>query len=682
MAAPESNIGLLIEVAITNGLINAGIGFPTGTAPLIGQEEEATIGGSMAQSQWDAVSAVLADTAHSPGLLSDMTSKAMEKAVEMGSWVYGKLNWGSKQLIEIPLNQMIKQGIATPDKALGNMGEAFAMTTTAGLLAAVISDIPSLSILGCLDLNLRSVSAFLAKMGGWDQIFGQVWGPLMRGFVGQPMRYKINELFMPFMPGPMDIMRMRYKRILPGAMNPATTPPGIVGQGHPGLMPGYDHFKKLMAYQGFPPDWSEIIENDLYSEPRYFELGVMGQNPAIPEKWWWEKCRRMGYNEMDAGMLVGGIKNKIAGGYIQAMVNEILTSYREGIIGDDRLKELVMGSGIDDLSQRFVLLGAEWKKHREIVSDQTKVIQGQFSRDQITVEEMRYQLDLYYEDPEAVDRTVNMAEINRYRRVYWTTEIEDARKAFGSYRRLFLAGVLTEWEYEAYAIEAGMEGPAWEAMYELDRFRREQSVVKEFQAYGLPRLRDLVLHGELSINSYRRELRDGGFPDEYLGLEVELTEVKLRDRVAQTVRRDELPAYERGYVVGLVSRGNLRGVMEQAGLDHPGINARLMSLDYDRDQFVARREAAITAEREKKKEEAKRRAEKLAAELEHARAQARGITEKWAKEKAEQAKEQSRLLAESLIAEARKGVDASTERLTSLTDQLTDALWWAHVSAA
>jgi len=614
--------------------------------------------------------------------LTEWLGKGLAFASSAAETVVGGIGWGARELIEIPLNYFAQQGAATPDKALGNMASAFGVTTVAGLMASVLADIPSISVFGCMDLNLRSLSAFIAKMGGWDSIYGQVWGPLMRGYVGQPMRYEINRMFTPFLPGLMDLERLRYKRILPGAMNPATTPPGVVGEGYSGKMPGYDFFEKQVKYAGFSEQWAEIFENDLYTEPRHFELGIMGENPAIPDSWWWEKCRRMGYTELDVGYMVGGIKNKIAGGYIQAQVNEVVTSYREGIVADETLQKVIQESGISDMAQTAAFSTGEWKRYREQIENDTKIITGQFDRDTITLEEFEAQLDLLYEDQKAVDQIIAMAIVKRYRRVYWTTETEQARAALKTYRTLFVAGRITEPEYQAKVIESGLEPVAYDAMLDLDHFRRDKAIVGDFQRYGLPKFRDLVLHGELDLAGYRRELRAGGFPEEYIGLEIELTEIKSRERQSGIIRRDELGAYESAYVIGLVSRSTLKSVMEEAGLDSYAISAQLRMLDYEWDQFVARRNEALAKEKEEQLKEAARKAKERAAALEQARVKGRGLTEKWAKEKSEAAKESARATAEALIVELQKGLDADTGSLKSLIGKLTEHLWWAHVSGA
>ena len=688
MAAPDSNIGELYSAAIADGvtqaLISSGLSmsFPSGTAPLIGQTEEASFGGSLVQGQYDAVGVILEDGEHSPKALTNWLEKALTFAGNTADTVVRGIAWGTKELVEIPFNYLANEGPATPDKALGNMATAFGLTTSAGLIASVLSDIPSISVLGCVDLNFRSLSAFLAKMGGWDSIFGQVWAPLMRGYVGQPMRYYINKQLTPFLPGLMDLERLRYKRILPGSMNPATAPPGVVGQGYSGKMPGYDYFAEQVAYAGFSPEWAEIFENDLYTEPRHFELGIMGENPAIPDSWWWEKCRRMGYTEMDVGYMVGGIKNKIAGGYVQAKVNEVITNYREGIVGDETLAQVVQESGISDMAQVAAIDTAQWKKHREVIAEETKVLLAQFNRDSITLDELRNRLDLYYEDPKAVDRLVSMAEISRYRRVYWTTEIEQARAALQTYRVLFVAGRITEAEYQAWLIDAGLEPVAFDAMADLDYFRRDKAIAGDFQRYGLPKLRDLFLHGMIDRAQYSRELVDGGFPDEYIDLELDLVEVKARERQSGIVRRDELAIYESAYVVGLVSRSTVKNVMEAAGLDDYGIEAHLLQLDYEWDQFKAKREAAIAKADDLAKAKAKAEADKRAREFEQARAKARGVTEEWSRLKVAEAKESLAQLASTLIGEVKLGADADGGKLKSLTASLVDALWWANVSAA
>ena len=77
---PTSGLGQLLTDAIANalaqsiGAITGAIPSTLGTAPLIGQTEQATFGGTITQAQWDAFLSVLGDIEHSPGPLEQRHS--------------------------------------------------------------------------------------------------------------------------------------------------------------------------------------------------------------------------------------------------------------------------------------------------------------------------------------------------------------------------------------------------------------------------------------------------------------------------------------------------------------------------------------------------------------------------------------------------------------------------------
>lgn len=688
MAAPESDIGKLIAGAIAQGVGQAlqTMGpmteFPgTGSALLIGQEE-ATFGGSIAQANAEVAMAVFEDVGMSPGWGTKVLGKVLDLAKKGVDVAISAIGYGPKMLVEMPLQRLAKQGIATPDKALGNMGEAFGTTTFMGLMAMGISDLAGLSVLGTGGIPLKHIAALVAGMGGWDVIYGNVWGPFMRGYVGQPMRYWINDALRPFQLAVGDILRMRNKRLLKGCISPAAAPTQAMPFDTPGTMPGYEEFKKLMAYQGFSDEDILRYEDDLYREPSTGDMRYMAESKDFPEQWWWTRIRRMGFNEQDTESLVKGSKRMLITRYLRTVVTEMANAYRDGIILDETLEEQFREVELCSLAREYAVRQAKWRKLTKDVSEETMLLTEQFNRDRLTLEEYRAQLSMYYQDPKTVKRKVALAEIKRYKRIAWTTQEEDAQRAFGYYRQLFLAGRITEPEYQTKSIEAGILPVVFDAMFEADLFRRSQTVLTRFQKYDLPHLRDQVLHGTVSFDEYRRSLIAAGFPEDLLEAELNIARTKFDVRLAAEVRSGQLPSYRQAYVVGLIGRGELRYVMQDAGLDKDAITAQMLMLDRQRDAFLDKLEDDFVRQEEKEKELAESDALKVYLALQKSLARARGMTAAWIRTRSESARKATKPLAERLIKELQKGNDASGKVLYTTSIKLRDELLWAQFEEA
>jgi predicted transcriptional regulator len=255
-------------------------------------------------------------------------------------------------------------------------------------------------------------------------------------------------------------------------------------------------------------------------------------------------------------------------------------------------------------------------------------------------------------------------------------------KAVGDVRKLFIAGVLSEQDYWARLVEAGYTFEAADVMTEQDLTLRDRQAVADFQRYELPALRDKLQHAEITEDGYRSALAAGGFPEQYVSAELDLARRRAADWRQGRVSRYELGPYESAYVVGLASAAFMSAQFGRAGLTAQEISAQMSVLERSRRAYNAQRAAVVAANDERLQKAAQRQAEALAARLERERAAARGVTEEWAKLKAADAKAQLRPLADQLIAEVRKGEAANADTLARLTDQLTDALWWAAVSTS
>jgi len=522
-------------------------------------------------------------------------------------------------------------------------------------------------------------------------------------YLSEPMRYKVNETFAPYLPGAMDLMRHRYKRILPGMVHPSKAPfypmVGIAGEGSP----GFDFFAKLMAKWGYSAEWAKVMEDDLYTEPRHFELGIMGEDDTIPESWWWEKSRRMGYPEPDVAHMVGGIRRKISRSWSAGLINEIVRQFGNGLLTVEELEERIEDVGVNTESMQYIVDMAVSRRWGNYVDREERLAQDEFARDMIDEDELRERLDLVYADENLLEVEVASAMVKKYRRVYWSTERDIAREIAGSMRQLYLAGMVTESEYAQAMIAGGMEPAVADARLRLDNYKRDQRVAREFRTYRLPKLRDEVLHGFLDPDSYASYLAVGGFPPEFISAEVDHVARKRDERVAGEVRSDQLPAHERAFILGLIGSVELQITMERAGLSAEAQTARMMPLTYEREAFAERRHQATAKEEEKRRADAEKEAAETEARLhdamqavaategarkrEHASRLDAGLrsgmtlTDRFAREDSERIKTDLADLAGRLAAEVHKGKTANVPTLENLVVWFDRAYWWARVNA-
>ncbi len=597
----QAGVGRLAEnsdalLGIIKALAGMDLGKLAGDAPDIKRPVGGTIGGAMAQAQLDAVDSMLA-----PGSATAVEAKtdAMGDALaamigkvearpevqeqvellrraEAGGWegLTAKVHLWVKDWLDAFLfaeGEQAEAAIGTVWKrALKMYGAAVGL----GVLAHGTSAALSVNILGFGGMRWTGLAAVIGKFAGFDPIIRAVQGTFYRAYLEQPMKYYMNEQFRPYIPAIQDLLRYRSKRILSDR----------------------GEFDKLMGYWGFSQTWADRIEDDLYTEPRHFELTIMGENDAIPDDWWMTKCLRMGYTEIDAAYMVGGIKRKIAGGYITGYVSQLQRIYGAGYMDEDELEAGLEDTGVNPVSREYARRAADLRRRYEAMDDHVGAALDQYNRAMIDEEDLEAELEVAVVDPARVRQMVSLARVRRFRRVYYTTPAEDAKKAVSTYRKAFVAGLVTASEYTAVMVEAGMLADVVDLRLDLDSAARDRTVGAEFRAYGLPRLRDSVLHGMIDLAGYRRELLAGGFPGEHVEDEVRLAAAMLERRRTQRVRTYQLPHYRRAYVLGLIDARTLRRVMSEAGLTEGEIKAAALTLERGRAAEAARRaEAARTA---------------------------------------------------------------------------------------
>lgn len=580
-------LGLLTDIPLSEAL---------GKAPIAGQPDQATVGGSFAQALWNATLGIGEVASPMPfesvgkmlaGLVGEVIGSTSPAAVAVGNamdpyWKQGRYWAGlgaafSEGLVPACLTSLAGLGPtahAGPEGVWQRAALAYGSAVGLGVVAHAVSGLMHATVIGTGGVDFSGAAALIGQAAGFGPIVQAVMGNFYQAFLDRPMQYEMNKTFTPNLPGMGDVLRLRAKRI-------------IADRGE---------FNKLMAYQGFSADWIERFEQDLYTEPRHTELQIMGDNDDVPAEWWAKKCRALGYEDQDVEYMVGGLQRRLSRGYLGQYIAELQKAHKAGVVSESELDDALAGLGINRLSRLWAVETAWWRKRLDALADAQKMLADMFERDQIAGEGYRDALEALGIDQATVTRTVASAEIRRFRKVYWTTPAEDARKAVGLYRTAFIAGLVTGPEYETVLTTAGMQPAIIALNLSVDGEARNRRLAADFRQYQLPALRDQVLHGVVSLAEYRYRLEKAGFPAEHLDAEVCLVRAMLERRQAEAVRRDQLPHYRRAFIVGLVTRECLVAAMKAAGLDAGAIAAAMLTADEERRREEARaRAAAVTA---------------------------------------------------------------------------------------
>jgi hypothetical protein len=613
--------------------------------------------------------------------------KAVKELLESGVWSdlsgVGTSVWDSigKPLVELVSKEFKPQSIA-PENVWGRAMTAITGQSVAGLVAHGVSTVLSANVFGFGALNATGLAAMIGKVAGFDDTIGAMWGAFNRAWLTTPATHWFNSLYTPELPGVGELLSLRASRRLPGGPDAATMSPEARLQWAGPGSEGWDSLKKLLAYHGLSEKWAEPLDRSAFQAPRMRDLYFAGELDTADDTLLWKVLRRSGYAEEYLPLLVATVKRRTARTWINSFIAQVIDDYVDGVSDDDRLDADVAGLGVStDLQARIREVAARKRANKGVANETANNLTA-FSKGQITEGELEASLNMAYADPFTVQSLMRKARLGMYKKVYWTSAPEAAQEVASVWRKLFVAGLATDAQYETNLIAAGYEPDAVSVMYEADDAQRKQQVAADFRRFVLPAMRDQVLNGQMQMSAYVDALKAGGFPPLYVPTEAALVGALLNRKRQQRVERYELPAYEAAYVVGLTGSASMRTILAEAGLSVSESKARMTALNARLNAYLGSRAAELAKNDARLKAAADAEAAALERQLAADRIRAEGLVGSWAKLKSEEAKAQVAPLIDEVAAVIAQGMSADGDRLAALVTDLRDALFWAKVAPA
>jgi hypothetical protein len=185
-----------------------------GRAPIAQGPAGASIGGLLAQANWDAAANLFREYGSSPGPLGVAIKAAVAGAKDQAEDVAKVLNIATGEQVAIDLRAYEKEaGDKEPDVWL-RAGKLLGMTTAAGAAATITADLASSKALGSGTEIGRSLAGFLGHLSGWDPIFKAAYAPFCYAYLQHPMEEWWNAKLTPYHPDLRTTLRLRAKRLL------------------------------------------------------------------------------------------------------------------------------------------------------------------------------------------------------------------------------------------------------------------------------------------------------------------------------------------------------------------------------------------------------------------------------------------------------------------------------------
>jgi len=286
------------------------------------------------------------------------------KLAKMWIWVKGKFEDILRRTNDGILKLLDKFGQMTPEKALmaavDLYGFAFSMGLAAHLTATAIELMHPLKYMG-----IQQIPAMFADLAGFSRIAFATMGVVTSVALAQPMRYLMQDKFRPVQPDERLLREMAVK-------------PDIT----------IEQFRRGMAYLGYSQQWISAIEKTMYHEPRYFELKMMSEDEAAAEKWLFTKCRRAGFTEDDARIMVSSFIKSAARTQRQDYYRQAFYLYKEGFITREKFENLLAALELRPEAIDFARRAAELAYMLDYTRDMLSYYTDSYLKDIIDEDEL------------------------------------------------------------------------------------------------------------------------------------------------------------------------------------------------------------------------------------------------------------------------------------------------------
>ena len=510
-------------------------------------------------------------------------------------------------------------GEATPDTVWQRCVAAWAAAASMGTIAHIISNLSQVSVFGVQVPLLKGLAGLVGQLAGFGPLGNAISGTLYDTYIRGPLAYQLHKSARPNLPSWGEYLRWVSSR--------KVTASGTLATG--GRVPYSLH--DVLAYHGLSDGWIEAHKAAMWRDLAIRDLRQIAAAAEQTDDWWFSHLRELGYKEEDIPAVRAAAESAACAGERSKLLSELYTARSRGFMSSAVYRGRVLSLGLSPRRADLLVDAADKDLDRYALEGTADVLALQYDRGQITDSEYRSGLDAVYADSRIANITYTLGRLKRYHKVWLTTPAEAVREALPTYRAACIANLITLPEYRAKLSLSGLEPDIVDLQVSLVDMEREKQQFSDFRAYGLPNLRDRVVHGLLSLSDYAVELGAHGFPPEYIGDEMALARAMLARRMESEALSQLVPVYGVAYSRGLVSALTYDAVMDEAGLPPRVRQERLDVADderREREDKAAEQRAAeearqrLSAERERERQRTLRQREEEKAARAVATAQA------------------------------------------------------------
>jgi hypothetical protein len=513
----------------------------------------------------------------------DLAGKVKQKAADVSTAAFSLVPTDVLAAIQA----MMPPDVARPETALATVGKTYTYAWALGWAASAASALAHAVPYPLGAPTFGGLARMIGELAGFKPLADSIAHAYYGNYVRKPLDYLVQAAARPHIPGAAELSHLLSRRHMTAA--------GTLLDGSR-VPHGYD---RALGYLGYEDGWIGAFRSAMWAEMGIRYLRQVAAASEQTDDWWFLHLRRLGYREEDIPQIKAAAEAAACASERNKCLSALYDLRAGGFISAGEYRDRLTAYGVRGRKLDYLADAAELDAQQHRLTATVSVLELQYDRNQITDEDFAAGLDGVYADSRISNLTFSLGKLRRYHKVWLLTPSEEIREALPTYKNAAILGLVSLDEYYAKLCLSGMEPAIAQLQRDLVSAARDRAQLAEFKSYGLPDLRDRVVHGLLSPSDYSDALMNAGFPQEYVPCEVELATAMLARRVQGEVRAQLVPAYTEAYKAQLISAGTLTAVMQEAGFDARAISQRIDDLDYTREQAAARKASQLAAQQER-----------------------------------------------------------------------------------
>lgn len=179
---------------------------------------------------------------------------------------------------------------------------------------------------------LNGTGPMLAQLAGFDEVGAALRDPLYHNAFGKSAEYYYKSVFKPELPDEQDAVRWHSRGLLTD-----------------------EQLREIFKYSGLKQQYEQAFVDSAYRPVSPFVLAAGYINADLPTKQLYDAMQFMGLRAADQDLMYHTIEVRSLQQTRQALVNEAITAYGQGVVSDAELQQILTDTGYGSKAAALVM---------------------------------------------------------------------------------------------------------------------------------------------------------------------------------------------------------------------------------------------------------------------------------------------------------------------------------------